>query len=271
MAKLVAGKLGFDMTAVDFSDFTSLPTKETSTEITEVGASGATYDFIGKNFKYSANIPQSGTITGFTFIDPHGHTEVTVTGGSMPVKDAFAFFESNDLNGFESEFFKGKDTLTGSAKADVLEGFGGNDTLKGGGGADTLDGGDGHDTFVYAKASDSTSTKFDTIDGIDFNNSDSTSDTLKLPSAVDAIDSEITKGKLTTAKFDAQLAKAVSASHLGAHDAVLFDPSSGGEKHQFFLVVDLNGTAGYQAGQDLVIHLTDAMNTSDLGTSDFTT
>jgi len=148
MAKLVVGSLGFDMTAIDFSDFNSLPTKETSTEIDEVGTSGATYKFFGKNFTYLGSIPTGGTITGFTFIDPHGHTEVTVTGGSMPVNDAFNFFTNNNLNGFESEFFRGNDSLLGSAKNDTLDGFGGRDILNGHGGADELDGGTGHDTFV---------------------------------------------------------------------------------------------------------------------------
>ncbi|GEM_PF-5636051 len=272
MAKLVAGSHGFDMTAIDFKDFNSLPTKETSTEIDETGKSGAIYKFFGKNFAYNGiGIPTGGTITGFTFLDPHGHTEVTVTGGSMPVNDAFSFFTNNDLQGFESEFFRGNDSLTGGARSDTLDGFGGKDILNGHGGADELDGGAGHDTFVYSKVTDSTSTKFDTINGMDFRNSDSTSDKFQLPSAPNAVHPEVTTGKLSLTGFDTLLAKAINKNVLGSHDAVLFDPSSGGEKHQIFLILDANGKPGYQAGEDVVIHLTDAMHLANLDTSDFTT
>lgn len=45
---------------------------------------------------------------------------------------------------------------------------------------------------------------------------------------------------------------------LTAGHAVFFTPDSGSLAGQLFLVVDGNGTAGYQAGQDFVILLANA-------------
>lgn len=58
----------------------------------------------------------------------------------------------------------GGDAYQGGSQADTLNGGGGNNTLAGGGGADFLNGGAGNDTFVFASASNSTTTAFDTID-----------------------------------------------------------------------------------------------------------
>jgi hypothetical protein len=48
---------------------------------------------------------------------------------------------------------------------------------------------------------------------------------------------------------------------------MLVTANDGSLDGQTFLVVDLNGNAGYQAGGDLVLHLMDATGT--LTTSDF--
>ena len=85
-----------------------------------------------------------------------------------------------------------------------------------------------------------------------------------------AVNSAVTSGTLSAAHFDANLAAAIGAGQLGAHDAVLFTPNAGGLAGHTFLIVDGNGTAGYQAGADLVIELTSATNLSHFGTSDFT-
>ncbi len=70
-----------------------------------------------------------------------------------------------------------------------------------------------------------------------------------------AVDASVTSGALSTASFDTDLAAAVGASQLGAHHAVVFTASSGTLAGDHFLVIDANGTAGYQAGQDFVILL----------------
>ena len=83
------------------------------------------------------------------------------------------------------------------------------------------------------------------------------------------IDSLVAGGMLTKAHFDSNLAAAADAGHLGAHHAVLFTPDSGNLSGKTFLIVDLNGVAGYQAGGDLVIDITGATNLGSLGTGDF--
>jgi Ca2+-binding RTX toxin-like protein len=139
---------------------------------------------------------------------------------------------------------------SGGGGDDDLSGAWGDDVLNGGRGADHLDGDAGSDRFVYAAAADSTSTLYDTITG--FSISD---DTIDVPGAVTGIDALVSSGKLSTAHFDAQLKAAVGAAQLAAHHAVVFVPDSGTLADNVFLVVDMNGVAGYQSGKDLVIHL----------------
>ena len=74
-----------------------------------------------------------------------------------------------------------------------------------------------------------------------------------MPGTVSAVDAAVTTGALSTATFDSDLAAAVGASQLGAGHAVVFTPNSGTLSGDHFLIVDANGVAGYQAGQDYVI------------------
>ena len=71
------------------------------------------------------------------------------------------------------------------------------------------------------------------------------------------------------ASFDADLTSALTPAKLGSHHAMLFNPNAGGLAGQTYLVVDINGVAGYQAGHDLVLHLDAATNTASLATTDF--
>jgi Ca2+-binding RTX toxin-like protein len=123
----------------------------------------------------------------------------------------------------------------------------------GGLGADKLTGGALSDTFVYTSAAQSTSTHYDKINGFNFS-----SDIFDIPGAVGTItgiNAKVTSGSLSTATFDANLTAAISSGHLGAHHAVLFTPTAGTLSGDTFLVVDLNGMAGYQTGADLVINM----------------
>ena len=52
--------------------------------------------------------------------------------------------------------------------------------------------------------------------------------------------------------------------------AVLFTPTAGDEAGKTFLVVDANGTAGYQANADLVIDVSHMVHASSFGLADFT-
>jgi len=155
----------------------------------------------------------------------------------------------------------------GGSGNDTLTGGHGNDTFYGDGGADTMTGGAGNDVFAYAQVSDSTSSTYDTI--TDF---DAAADKFQFPHTVTGINTAITVGTLSSGgTFDTQLAADVNAAGLGAHHAVLFTPNLGSLAGQTFLIVDANGTAGYQAGHDYVIDITGATNLASLTTSDFVT
>jgi len=137
----------------------------------------------------------------------------------------------------------------GSDAGDTFMGGAGNDTIVGGGGGDTLSGGGGADIFVYSGAGDSTGDQYDTLAGFD-----PTQDRIDLPGTVAGFATPVTSGALSHATFDADLGAAVGG--LGAAQAVWFAPTSGDLAGNVFLVVDANGTAGYQAGEDYVFAVT---------------
>jgi hypothetical protein len=82
-----------------------------------------------------------------------------------------------------------------------------------------------------------------------------------------SIDAAVTTGSLSTASFDTDLAADVGAAQLGAHHAMLFTANAGTLSGHTFLVIDANGTAGYQASADYVIDVTSYSGT--LTTGDF--
>jgi len=153
--------------------------------------------------------------------------------------------------------------VIGTAYNDQITGDAGANQITGGGGADLLVGGGGGDTFVYTSTADSTGSGYDTIVGFD-----TTSDRIDLPGAVTGIDAAISSGSLSSASIDSDLAAAIGSSQMASHHAVLFTPTSGDLAGQNFLIVDANGTAGYQAGQDFVIGLHSG-NLAGLNTGDF--
>jgi Ca2+-binding RTX toxin-like protein len=199
--------------------------------------------------------------------------DLTLANDNVAVGKSLAIY-GNSLGDSDTLIFNGaKETngsldIYGGAGNDTLTGGSGNDVIAGGGGADILNGGTGFDTFVYYAVSDSTSTSHDTIIG--FNAAtDHFQLTQTLSALPQAIDTAVTAGTLATTHFDADLAKYVGASQLHAGDAVLFTPNAGNLSGHTFLVIDENGVAGYQAGQDLVIELTGALNLSQLNTANF--
>ena len=129
-------------------------------------------------------------------------------------------------------------------------------------GADTFTVGSQSDKIIIASASDSTSTHYDTVVGWNFG-----ADKWNIPGGpgtITAIDTALATGTLSTASFDANLTTAMTG-HLAAHSAILFTPNAGTLSGQKFMVVDFNGTAGYQAGQDLVIRLQSSTGTLAVG------
>ena len=135
----------------------------------------------------------------------------------------------------------GNDTFTGGA---------GNDWMHGGAGADTLNGGLGADTYAYTQISHSIGSAHDIIIGFD-----PTVDRIDLPTGitVTAIDAALNTGNVSAGSFDSDLTAALAG--LGAHHAITFTASGGDLSGHIFEVIDTNGVAGYQAGQDMVIEL----------------
>lgn len=145
----------------------------------------------------------------------------------------------------------GIDSLLGGALNDNLKGGSGDDRLTGNAGADRLDGGVGHDRFIYKLLGDSTGANHDIINGFAAG-----ADTVDFTFAVTGVDASVTTGVLGLAHFDSDLATAIGAGQLAASHAVLFTPNLGNQHGHVFLIVDANGVAGYQEGQDYVIEMT---------------
>jgi Ca2+-binding RTX toxin-like protein len=159
----------------------------------------------------------------------------------------------------------GADKLIGGANADSLQGSGGNDVLKGNDGDDTLYGGagrdkmfggDGDDTFVYHGIVESRGVNYDTIVGFD-----AAHDTIAAGVTINAV--LAASGTLDSgANFTAEMATILTTGHLPAHDATLVTASGGNLAGDTFLVIDTNGTAGYQANADYVIQLSHSVDAS---------
>jgi len=114
-----------------------------------------------------------------------------------------------------------------------------------------LRGGGGSDIFIYTGVADSTGANYDTI--ADF---DPAADRIDLPGAISGFGETVEGGTLSTATFNADLSAALGS--LGASQAAWFAPDQGELAGQIFLVVDGNGKAGYQAGEDYVFAVTGA-------------
>jgi len=224
------------------------------------------------------------------YVDPDGDSIVeTADGGVDTVRSAGTFslaalnnVERIELTGLAGVSATGNNfanKLTGNDAGNFLIGAGGDDTLVGNGGSDTLLGGlgrdvitagDGADRVRFGAVAESTGAACDVLYGLDFGGNGSGGvDRLGFTQTPSAIRLAITSGVLRSATFDADLASAVTASRLGAGQAILFDPSSGdrAEAGHVYLIVDANGVAGYQAGQDFVVELVSPTGTIDL--SDF--
>jgi Ca2+-binding RTX toxin-like protein len=180
---------------------------------------------------------------------------LVVWAGDLGTADGLVFDGSAETDG--------RYTLMGGHGSDQFIGGSGNDQLLGSGGADSLTGGAGADTFHYSQASDSTGALYDSILDFQFG-----ADRIDLPVAVTGFDAAIAAGTLSEASFDADLTAVFGAAALGAGHAAWFTPNGGDLAGQTFLIVDGNGIAGYQPGQDYVIHMA-APPPVDLGVAGF--
>jgi Ca2+-binding RTX toxin-like protein len=189
----------------------------------------------------------------------------TVAAGQNMQIDASDLGSGNSLDFNGSRELDGSFTILGGAGNDTLVGSVNADTFNGGLGADHMTTSGGADEFIYQSAAESTGLNHDIITGFD-----GSMDTFSLAQSVNAVDAAVTTGSLRGgAHFDADLAAAIGAGQLGAHDAVVFAPNAGNYAGHTYLIVDANGVAGYQAGEDYVIELSNATNLGVLNASSF--
>ncbi len=151
----------------------------------------------------------------------------------------------------------GTDKIVGGSEADVLQG---------GHAADFLRGNGGSDIYFYATAADSTGIHFDTIRGFDFQPG---GDVFQSPKNITGVNSEVDGGTLTQANFNNDLEGLIGAGQLSANQAVIFKPGGTDYSGDTFLIVDFNGTPGYQAGQDVVILLENSAHLSQISAASF--
>jgi len=214
---------------------------------------GAGTDTVTLNGNYAAGVTFNATtlvnVEKITLATGHSYklttNNATVASGQTLTIDGAALSASSVL------------TFNGAAETN------GHFIIIGGNSADVLTGGALSDTFTYTAAAQSTGVHYDTINGFNFS-----SDKFDIPGGagvITGINAKVTSGTLSTASFDANLTTAMSDGHLGAHHAVLFTPTTGTLHGQTFLVVDLNGVAGYQTGHDLVIRMNGATGTLAAG------
>ncbi len=156
----------------------------------------------------------------------------------------------------------GNDTIYGGDGRDTIDGGNGNDVITGDTGKDLLTGGAGSDIFRY-QAGDSIGTAYDTITDFDF-----TQDRFAFYNTGVSAFAGTVLADLHGATFDADMAAAVDAAHMDAYQAVLVTPTHGFDG-AIFVVMDQNGIAGYQAGEDLVIKLLNPVNVASADYGDF--
>jgi Ca2+-binding RTX toxin-like protein len=287
------GTLQFDGSAETDGTFAFVGGGET-TDILTGGAGNDVFDFNAAGLGANARLDGGGggdtlDIRGNEVFSTHTITGIGVinTTGNLTTADGNVLAGQTLTVNSSGHLFDGsKETdgsfildMTGNARNTQIFGGSGDDvivvqtsktaTIQGGGGADQITLINSHSPFqdivVYGAASESTSAAYDTVIGFARG-----LDVFQLAFAVTAVDAAVTTGTLSTASFDADLANAVGTAQLGAHHAMVYTPDSGTLANDHFLVIDSNGVAGYQAGQDLVIKLDTILDTN-FTTADFTT
>ena len=166
----------------------------------------------------------------------------TLTINAMPLRDA------NSMIFDGSAETDGRFIFYGGEAGDVFLGGAGNDRIYGLGGGDILSGGGGSDIFAYYDAAHSSGADYDVL--ADF---DPGTDRIDLEVSVTGFDAAVQGGTLSSGNFSADLGAALSG--LGAGHAVYYAPDAGDLAGTVFLVVDANGIAGYQEGEDYVFAL----------------
>ena len=175
-------------------------------------------------------------------------SDTNVAPGRTLIINAAALGDANHIVFDGTAETDGRFVFIGSGADDMFMGGGGDDLIDGQGGGDILAGGGGSDTFLYLGAANSSGADYDII--ADF---DAASDKIDLEVGVTGFDTAIQSGTLSDGSFSADLGAALTG--LGVGHAVFYAPDAGDLSGQRFLIVDANGIAGYQEGEDYVFAL----------------
>ena len=137
--------------------------------------------------------------------------------------------------------------MFGGTLGDTLTGGAGDDWFWGGLGGDTLTGGDGADTFFYESVAQSRVSGFDRLIGFD-----DAADKIDLPVAVAGF-----AGRRSRLAQRGAMRRARGRRHRRSAPArrLVFTATAGDMNGRTFLIVDANGTTGYQAAGDFLIEL----------------
>jgi RTX calcium-binding nonapeptide repeat (4 copies) len=298
MTKLIVDRfgssadIGVDMPNWDLGELRGAQiTAFTDTTVTFT-ADSHTYILRGHDFTFDVS-GDTTTLAGGTirhidvFAEPRTSSDPEFSIGrfTMTVDRFHGFVDCDDAAGFKDALFSnrdhmcggsGIDTLTGLMGDDCLHGGCGNDMLHGGGGddwlqgdrgADFLVGGAGSDFFVFASAKDSGGGVYDTIYRFD------RIDKIVVPGGVTGFDGQVDAGASSSFNVDPVLSAALDADHLGAHHAAIATAQvtvrHGPIVYQTYLVVDVNGVAGYQAGEDIAVLIANPRGLDHIGVDDF--
>ncbi|HEY1709123.1 MAG TPA: hypothetical protein VGG10_12715 [Rhizomicrobium sp.] len=186
----------------------------------------------------------------------YGTIDGSLTFGAASTYNGLAGIITGDITGSDGndKILMGSDPynhhLNGGAGNDVINGGGGTgtDVIYGGLGRDTLIGGDGANIFVYKHVAESKGAHYDVT-----NISEGSKIDVNVP--VQAVDPTIVNATINEGtSFTAQLAAILGPGALHAHDAVVVQANEGTDVG-YFLVIDANGMAGYQASGDYVIEI----------------
>lgn len=185
----------------------------------------------------------------------YGNGTVTGVFFDMPSDDVMYGGDGNDTVHGNT----GNDRLFGDGGNDFLDGGLGDDQLTGGAGADELYGDAGADVFRYGPASDSLLASHDVVAGVDF-----TSDRFHFDGAPVLSTSTRLFQSTSVSSVEALLAFVMRDAET---DEVALVQLTGAVQG-VYLVVDRNGTAGFQADGDIVIELVGATQLDRFGIED---
>jgi hypothetical protein len=178
-----------------------------------------------------------------------GHTLVVQTNGFKTAGSGAESGNLTALGGSDTLQFDGRNESHGHFVFEISSGH------------NVLSGGALSDTFSYS--SKFPASVYDTISFFDFSN-----DRIRT-NAIAGVGGNVHKGSLSADDFGADLMAAIGPGDLASHHAVLFRPVEGGLAHDWFLIVDENGKAGFQAGKDLAIELKHPLHVSEIGMQNF--